>query len=199
MRCQDPSSAIRCRGAYHLREVGVPATAFTITGEGEHAHDEQGNSDPCRVLDPAQEKTAEACVAANSELSLRGLTNHLVAAGFNQQLLPDRARMSRWLLNHNPPVKSPFSRAVPPRAELMKRSVDQWPGAKSINAGEPDACFPKLGPLFVQPSKERRVCVCVCVCVCVSLVLQLKPHLGARLAQPILMNFRWQICMCLSS
>ena len=106
-------------------------------------------------------------MAANSELSLRGLTNHLVAAGFNQQLLPDRARMSRGLLNHNPPVKSPFSRAVPPRAELMKRSVDQWPGAKSINAGEPDACFPKLGPLFVQPSKERRVCVCVCVCVCV--------------------------------
>ena len=136
LRCKDANHAVAFKGTYYRQDVGVSAKMFVITESGAHEHDELNSADWGRVFEPNVEKLAQEYVATTANRSLKGLQNYLVTHGVEVARLPPNARMSRWLLNHKPKNASAADTSTPPMAELLKRSLEEWPDAETQKAAE---------------------------------------------------------------
>jgi hypothetical protein len=119
----------------------VPAKTFVVTETGVHDHADDAPGDVASVFSPLQAAAAVRVLSTDRNLSLKGLSNYLVAAGFPEHTLPPSAQRSRWLLNHKHRADAESRRRsgaaassqhAPgeeqrPRAELLQRSLHQWP------------------------------------------------------------------------
>ena len=82
------------------------------------------------------EQAAKRYVAEHAEWSAKGLTNWLLPASFAQECLPHSERRRRWLQNHKPKAGPKSGVAVPPREEVLKCSLQEWPEEESDRTTE---------------------------------------------------------------
>ena len=134
--CKDAAQAVVYKGTYCRQAVEVPPKTFTLTSVHEHNHADDAPADTARTFEPLMEQAAKRYVAEHTELSAKGLTNWLLAAGFAQECLPHSERRLRLLQNHKPKAGPKSGVAVPPREEVLKRSLQEWPEEESDRTTE---------------------------------------------------------------
>ena len=172
MQCAPGTRLVTYCATYYCVQSGVHAKTLRIDGYGEQSHSIHTPADIARTFLPMQEAVARRYLLEPGRLTAKNFTDFLVHSGLPKTSLPAPRLRSQWLKNHK--TKGPRGPTEAPRAEVVRRFLEDWPDAAPDTVS--DIFLPNSPPRTLT---ERRVCIPM---ACKGMIEVMRRYNGGRVS-----------------